>query len=46
MLGTTQIVLINLAIFFGHYVIVATALNFQYGNAGIPITSPSSSVIT
>jgi branched-chain amino acid transport system permease protein len=46
MLGTTQIVLINLAIFFGHYVIVATALNFQYGNAGIPNMSNNISVAT
>jgi branched-chain amino acid transport system permease protein len=46
MLGTTQIVLMNLAIFFGHYVIVATALNFQYGNAGIPNMSNNISVAT
>jgi branched-chain amino acid transport system permease protein len=46
MLGTTQIVLMNLAIFFGQYVIVATALNFQYGNAGIPNMSNNISVAT
>lgn len=44
MLGPLQIVLINVAIFFGHYVIIATALNFQYGNAGIPNMSSNISV--
>jgi len=34
----------NLAIFFGQYLIVATALNFQYGNAGIPNMSNNLSV--
>jgi branched-chain amino acid transport system permease protein len=46
MLGSLQIVLVNLAIFFGQYVIVATALNFQYGNAGIPNMSNNISVAT
>lgn len=36
MLSPLQIVLINIAVFFGHYVIIAAALNFQFGNAGIP----------
>ena len=44
MLSTYQIILVNLAIFFGQYVIVATALNFQYGNAGIPNMSNHISV--
>jgi branched-chain amino acid transport system permease protein len=39
-----QIVLMNVAIFFGHYLIVSTALNFQYGNAGIPNMSNNISV--
>ena len=34
----------NIAIFFGHYVIVASALNFQYGSAGIPNMSNNISV--
>ena len=36
MLTQIQIILINTAIFFGHYVIISSALNFQFGNAGIP----------
>lgn len=44
MLVGYQITLINLAIFFGQYLIVATALNFQYGNAGIPNMSNNLSV--
>ena len=36
--------LMNVAIFFGHYVVVAAALNFQYGNAGIPNMSNNISV--
>jgi len=44
MLSTYQIMLINLAIFFSQYVTVATALNFQYGNAGIPNMSNHISV--
>ena len=44
MLTIWQIVVINFAIFFGHYVIVATTLNFQYGNAGIPNMSNNLSV--
>ena len=39
-----QIVIINVAIFFGHYVIIAAALNFQFGNAGIPNMSSNVSV--
>ena len=46
MLGTLQIILVNVAIFFGQYLIVATALNFQYGNAGIPNMSNNISVAT
>ena len=44
MLGSLQIILVNIAIFFGQYLIVATALNFQYGNAGIPNMSNNISV--
>ncbi len=44
MLSPAQIVLINAAIFFGHYVIVSLALNFQFGNAGIPNMSSNVSV--
>jgi ABC-type branched-subunit amino acid transport system permease subunit len=44
MLSTYQIMLINPAIFFSQYVTVATALNFQYGNAGIPNMSNHISV--
>jgi branched-chain amino acid transport system permease protein len=36
MLHPFQILLINAAVFFGHYVIIAAALNFQFGNGGIP----------
>jgi branched-chain amino acid transport system permease protein len=39
-----QIILINIAVFFGHYVIIAAALNFQFGNAGIPNMSSNVSV--
>ncbi len=44
MLGQVEVILMNLAIFFGHYVIIAMALNFQYGNAGIPNMSSNVSV--
>jgi len=44
LLSPVQIVLINAAIFFGHYVIVSMALNFQFGNAGIPNMSSNVSV--
>ena len=44
MLYPIQIVLINIAVFFGHYVIIAAALNFQFGNAGIPNMSSNVSV--
>lgn len=44
MLNPVQIILINIAVFFGHYVIIAAALNFQFGNAGIPNMSSNVSV--
>jgi len=44
MIGPLEIIVVNLAIFFGHYIIIATALNFQYGNAGIPNMSSNISV--
>ncbi|TFH13540.1 hypothetical protein E4H04_11795, partial [Candidatus Bathyarchaeota archaeon] len=44
MLQLIQILLINIAVFFGHYVIIAAALNFQFGNAGIPNMSSNVSV--
>jgi branched-chain amino acid transport system permease protein len=44
MLQPIQILLINIAVFFGHYVIIAAALNFQFGNAGIPNMSSNVSV--
>jgi branched-chain amino acid transport system permease protein len=44
MLNQLQIVLINAAIFFGHYVIISSALNFQFGNAGIPNMASNVSV--
>ena len=36
--------LINAAIFFGHYVIISAALNLQFGNTGIPNMSSNVSV--
>jgi ABC-type branched-subunit amino acid transport system permease subunit len=33
--GTARLV-VDIAMYFGLFVIVAMALNFQYGNAGIP----------
>lgn len=39
-----QITIINSAVFFGHYVIIAGALNLQFGNAGIPNMSSNVSV--
>lgn len=33
--GTSRLI-VDIAMYFGLFVIVATALNFQYGNAGIP----------
>lgn len=33
---TTTRLIIDIALFFGLFVIVAMALNFQYGNAGVP----------
>ena len=44
MLNSIQVLLINAAIFFGHYVIISLALNFQFGNAGIPNMSSNVSV--
>ncbi|HUS77424.1 MAG TPA: branched-chain amino acid ABC transporter permease [Patescibacteria group bacterium] len=44
MLTGYQITLLNIAIFFGQFLITATALNFQYGNAGIPNMSNHLSV--
>ena len=44
MFNPIQIVLINAAIFFGHYVIISTTLNFQFGNAGIPNMSSNASM--
>lgn len=44
MLSEIQIILINAAIFFGHYVIISSALNFQFGNAGIPNMASNVSV--
>jgi len=39
-----QIAVIHFSIYFGQYFIVATTLNFQYGNAGIPNMSINLSV--
>jgi branched-chain amino acid transport system permease protein len=36
MQGTGQRLIIDVCMFFGLFVIVAMALNFQYGNAGVP----------
>jgi len=36
MLSQWQIIVINTATLFGHYVIISSALNFQFGNGGIP----------
>jgi branched-chain amino acid transport system permease protein len=44
LLNPVQVLLINAAIFFGHYVIISLALNFQFGNAGIPNMSSNVSV--
>ncbi len=44
LLVPVKIVLINLAIFFGHYVIISTTLNLQFGNAGIPNMSSNVSL--
>jgi branched-chain amino acid transport system permease protein len=44
LLNPAQVLLINAAIFFGHYVIISLALNFQFGNAGIPNMSSNVSV--
>jgi ABC-type branched-subunit amino acid transport system permease subunit len=44
MLIQWQIIVINTAIFFGHYIIISSALNFQFGNGGIPNMSSNVSV--
>ena len=44
MLSGLQIFIINAAVFFGHYVIIASALNLQFGNTGIPNMSSNVSV--
>ena len=44
MLSQWQIIIINTAIFFGPYVIISSALNFQFGNGGIPNMSGNVSV--
>jgi len=44
MLSSLQITLVNSAVFFGNYVIIAGALNLQFGNAGIPNMSSNVSV--
>ena len=44
MLNSFQIMIINAAVFFGHYVIIASALNLQFGNTGIPNMSSNVSV--
>lgn len=44
MLSPIQVILINTAIFFGHYVIISASLNFQFGNGGIPNMASNVSV--
>lgn len=44
MLSGLQIFIINAAVFFGHYVIISSALNLQFGNTGIPNMSSNVSV--
>ena len=44
MLSQWQIIVINTVILFGHYVIISSALNFQFGNGGIPNMSSNVSV--
>jgi branched-chain amino acid transport system permease protein len=43
-LDVTSILLVNFVIYFGQYVIISTALNLQFGNAGIPNMSSNISV--
>ncbi|MBT7912490.1 hypothetical protein HN588_01125, partial [Candidatus Bathyarchaeota archaeon] len=43
--GTARLV-VDIAMYFGLFVIVAMALNFQYGNAGIPNMGCAVQVIT
>jgi branched-chain amino acid transport system permease protein len=43
-LDVTSILLVNFIIYFGQYVIISTALNLQFGNAGIPNMSSNISV--
>jgi branched-chain amino acid transport system permease protein len=43
-LDVTSILLVNFVIYFGQYVVISTALNLQFGNAGIPNMSSNVSV--
>jgi len=43
--GTSRLI-VDIAIYFGLFVIVAMALNFQYGNAGVPNMGCAVQVIT
>ena len=43
--GTARLI-VDIAMYFGLFVIVAMALNFQYGNAGIPNMGCAVQVIT
>jgi len=43
-LDVVSILLVNFVIYFGQYVVIATALNLQFGNAGIPNMSSNISV--
>jgi branched-chain amino acid transport system permease protein len=43
-LDVISILLVNFIIYFGQYVIISTALNLQFGNAGIPNMSSNISV--
>ena len=43
--GTSRLI-VDIAMYFGLFVIVAMALNFQYGNAGIPNMGCAVQVIT
>jgi len=44
MLSQWQIIVINTATLFGHYVRISSALNFQFGNGDIPHMSSIVSV--
>jgi ABC-type branched-subunit amino acid transport system permease subunit len=43
-LDVVSILLVNFVIYFGQYVVIATALNLQFGNVGIPNISSNISV--